>query len=120
MSRLSELLDADWARLNALAGAPPRRRRLLHAFSPRFVPVALVRAAQCLHAAGWSRLAKLIALVNFVLFGIEIPPRLPIGSGLVLMHTQGTVLGAASIGANVTVYQQVTVGAREMDFPYTP
>ena len=35
------------------------------------------------------------------------------------MHTQGTVLGAASIGANVTIYQQVTLGAREIDFGYT-
>jgi len=44
---------------------------------------------------------------------------MPIGPGLVLMHTHGTVLGAASIGSNVTIYQQVTLGAREMDFVYT-
>lgn len=36
------------------------------------------------------------------------------------MHTQGTVLGAASIGKNFTVYHQVTLGAIEMDFNYTP
>jgi serine O-acetyltransferase len=119
MSRLSEILDADWARLGALAGTTFRQRRLVDAFSPRFAPVALVRAAQCLHRAGWARLAKLPALLNFVLFGLEVPPRLPIGPGLVLMHTHGTVLGAASIGANVTLYQQVTLGAIEMDFAYT-
>lgn len=119
MGRFSDLLDADWVRLNVLAGTPSRRRRLIHAFSPRFAPVVLVRSAQCLHEAGWVRLAKLPALVNFVLFGLEVPPRMAIGSGLVLMHTQGTVLGAASIGANVTLYQQVTLGAREMDFAYT-
>jgi len=119
MGRFSDLLDADWMRLSALTETPSRRRRLVHAFSPRFAPVVLVRSAQCLHEAGWVRLAKLPALVNFVLFGIEVPPRMPIGSGLVLMHTQGTVLGAASIGANVTLYQQVTLGAREMDFAYT-
>lgn len=119
MSRLSDLLDADWARLGTLSGATPRPRRLRHAFSPRFAPVALIRAAQCLQAAGWPRLAKIPALTNFVLFGIEVPPRLPIGPGLVLMHTHGTVLGAANIGANVTLYQQVTLGARDMDFAYT-
>jgi serine O-acetyltransferase len=119
MSRLSQLLDADWARLSTLSGAPLRQRRLLYSLSPRFAPVALVRAAQCLHSAGWARLAKLPALANFVLFGIEVPPRLPIGPGLVLMHTQGTVLGASTIGANVTLYQQVTLGARDMDFAYT-
>ena len=119
MGRLSDFLDADWARLAVLAGTAPRRRRLWDVLAPRFAPVALVRSAQCLHLAGWVRLAKLPALVNFVLFGLEVPPKLPIGQGLVLMHTQGTVLGAGSIGANVTLYQQVTLGAREMDFAYT-
>lgn len=120
MRKLSEILDVDWARLNTLAGAESRKRRLLHAFSPRFAPVALIRTSQCLYASGWTRLAKLPALVNFVLFGIEVPPRIPIGPGLVLMHTQGTVLGAASIGRNVTIYHQVTLGAVAMDFAYTP
>lgn len=120
MSILSKLLDSDWARLNALAGAAPRKRRPHHALSPRFAPVTLVRTAQCLHTTGWPRSAKVFALVNFVLFGIEVPPRIPIGPGLVLMHTQGTVLGAATIGANVTLYHQVTLGAVEMDFAYTP
>lgn len=119
MDRLSELLDADWARLGELSGAAPRPRKVRYAFSPRLAPVALVRLAQCLHASGWKRLAKLPALANFVLFGIEVPPRLPIGPGLVLMHTQGTVLGAAVIGKNATIYQQVTLGARDLDFAYT-
>jgi serine O-acetyltransferase len=72
-----------------------------------------------LYASGWLRLAKLPALVNFIIFGIEVPPRIPIGPGLVLMHTQGTVLGAASIGVNVTIYHQVTLGALAMDFAFT-
>jgi len=118
MRRLLELLDADWARLSALAGSPARPRRFLHSFSSRFAPVVFIRLAQCLHSAGWSRLAKLSALFNFVLFGIEVPPRMPIGPGLVLMHTQGTVLGASSIGSDVTIYHQVTLGARYLDFAY--
>jgi len=119
MIRLSQLLDEDWARLGVLAGTAHRQRRLWHSFNFRFAPVVLVRSAQCLYAAGWKRFAKFPALVNSVLFGLEVPPRLPIGPGLVLTHTQGTVLGAASIGANVTLYQQVTLGARGMDFAYT-
>ena len=119
MARLSDFLDADWARLGALSRAPLGPRRLWHACSPRFAPVSLVRAAQCLHVAGLTQLAKLPALAKFVLFGLEVSPRMPIGPGLVIMHTHGTVLGATSIGANVTVYQQVTLGARDMDFAYT-
>jgi serine O-acetyltransferase len=119
MSLLSEYLDADWARLTTLAGAPERRRRLATHFSPRFAPVALLRIAHALHVRGWTRLAKVPSLLNFLLFGLEVPARLDIGKGLVLMHTQGTILGASRIGANVTVYQQVTLGARTADFAYT-
>lgn len=118
MGRLSDLLDADWARLAVLAKTRPKPRGIRHALSPRFAPVVLIRTAQCLHLAGWPRLAKLPALVNFILFGIEVPSRISIGPGLVLMHTQGTVLGAASIGKNVTIYHQVTLGAVTMDFEY--
>jgi serine O-acetyltransferase len=120
MGRLSIFLDVDWARLATLSNTTLQPRGFRHAFSPRFTPVVLVRTAQCLYESGWSRLAKLPAFVNFVLFGIEVPPRLPIGAGLVLMHTQGTVLGATSIGENVTIYHQVTLGAVSMDFAYTP
>jgi serine O-acetyltransferase len=120
MGRLTELLDADWERLTALANAERRPRNLMHAMSPRFAPVVLVRAAQCLNEAGWLRLAKLTALVNFILFGIEVAPRISIGPGLVLMHTQGTVIGARSIGKNATIYQQVTLGAVGLDFAFTP
>ena len=118
MPRLTEYLDADWNRLCAMAGLPSLPRRLTSHFSPRFAPVVLVRLAQVLHADGWTRVAKLPAFLNFVLFGLEVPGRLAIGGGLVLMHTQGTVLGAARIGSNVTIYQQVTLGARTADFAY--
>lgn len=120
MPRLSEYLDADWQRLSSLAGTPGRRRTLRVHFSPRFAPVTMLRLAQTMHAAGWTRLARLPALLNFLLFGLEVPARLQIGTGLVLMHTQGTILGAAAIGSDVTIYQQVTLGARTADFAYRP
>lgn len=119
MSCLNYHLDADWARLNYLSKAPVSSRRVWHSFSSRFAPVTLVRIAMWLELSGWSRLAKIPALLNFVVFGIEVPPRAKIGPGLVLMHTQGTVLGAASIGSNVTIYHQVTLGAKDIDFSYT-
>lgn len=119
MGQLCNYLDADWARLAVLAKMKPRSRRVWHVFSPRFAPVFLIRTAQCLHTAGWTRLAKIPTLANFILFGIEVPSRISIGPGLVLMHTQGTVLGAVSIGENVTIYHQVTLGAVTMDFAYT-
>jgi serine O-acetyltransferase len=119
MPSIGSYLDADWSRLQALAERPPSRRRLGSHFSPRFAPVSLIRLAHALYSRRWTRCSRFAALVNFVVFGIEVPPRLEIGPGLVIMHTQGTVLGAASIGANVTIYQQVTLGARTADFAYT-
>jgi serine O-acetyltransferase len=61
----------------------------------------------------------MVSLINFFAFGIEISVRCPIGPGLCLPHTQGTVIGARRIGANATIFQGVTIGAKEIDFTYT-
>ena len=118
--RLREYLDADWARLCALSSPHPRKRKAGDALHPRFVPVVLLRCAQVLHASGWHRIAKLFSLLNVVLFGMEVPATLHIEPGLIVTHTHGIVLGAASIGRNVTIYQQVTLGALEADFRFDP
>lgn len=49
---------------------------------------------------------------------MEISTKLKIGPGLFFPHTVGTVLGAARIGKNCTIYQGVTVGAKNIDFVY--
>jgi serine O-acetyltransferase len=115
-----ELLDADWKRLRAVMGLPPVSRRWHHAFSHRFAPVYLARTAFALRRSGWPRAGRLAALLNFILFGIEIPVSLEIGPGLIIPHPHGTVLGAARIGANVTIFQQVTLGAKVADWNYDP
>jgi serine O-acetyltransferase len=117
---LRELLDADWDRLERLSSEHPRARRWSGCLSPRFTPICLLRAAQALHTARWHRASKLFSLLNVLLFGLEVPARLPIGPGFIITHTYGTVLGASSIGANVTIYQQVTLGATEADFRFDP
>jgi serine O-acetyltransferase len=117
---MRELLDADWARLATYAQYGSTRRRFRSNFTPRFLPVVLIRLSVACEANGWRRLAQVFTMVNFVLFGIEVPTRVRIGPGLVLMHTQGTVLGAAIIGRNATIFQQVTLGAREADFNFDP
>jgi serine O-acetyltransferase len=87
--------------------------------SPRFVPMLLQRIAYALQVRRLGPLAKLVSLINFTLFGIEIATRCPIGPGLFFPHTQGTVIGALSIGRNATIYQGVTLGAKELDFGYS-
>lgn len=120
MMSLRELLDADWARLQRLTGATNTTRTWVSCASPRFAPVWLLRIAQALHSSGWPRLAKLFSMLNVLLFSFEVPARLAIGPGLVIAHPYGTVLGAARIGANSTLFQQVTLGAIDADFAYDP
>lgn len=93
-------------------------RLWLGAFAPRFVPVLLCRLAHCFYRLKLGPVAKVVSLLNFFLFGIEIAVRCPIGKGLFFPHTQGTVIGAWSIGENATIFQGVTLGAKEVDFSY--
>lgn len=115
---LKSYLDADWSRLHAFGEQRLTPRRWSSNFSPRFAPVFLIRVAMRLYAKGWKRLAKLTSLLNFLLFSIEVPARLSIGPGLVIPHSVGTILGARAIGKNVTIYQQVTLGAKVADFDF--
>lgn len=119
--RFRELVEADWQRLHDFAGLPaPDCGLWKKLVSPRYAAVGLIRMAQRLHAKGFRRLAKLAGFANYVVFGLEVPARLQIGPGLVIPHTVGTIIGAGSIGRNVTIYQQVTLGAKMADFAYDP
>lgn len=112
--------DLRRARLLMHASLPPLTgwRLWLGCLAPRFLPVLLCRLAHWLYRIRLGGLAKLMSLLNFFLFGIEIATRCPIGRGLFLPHTQGTVIGAWAIGENATIFQGVTLGAREVDFSY--
>lgn len=111
-------LQRHHARLRGAASQPTVIRLWAGAISPRFLPVLLCRVAYALHNIYLGPLAKLVSLFNFLLFGIEIAVRCPIGPGLFLPHTQGTVIGAWRVGRNATIFQGVTLGARELDFGY--
>jgi serine O-acetyltransferase len=95
-------------------------RLLFILISPRFLPVLLCRLASGAHKIHLSPLAKLISLVNFIIFGIEIAIPCHIGKGLILPHTQGTVIGARFIGKNATIFQGVTLGAKQLDPGFAP
>jgi serine O-acetyltransferase len=120
--RLRSYLAADLRRarvlLNGATDSVSGLRLWLGVLSPRFVPVLLCRLAHSLYRFKLVPIAKALSLLNFFLFGIEIAVRCPIGPGLFFPHTQGTVIGAWKIGANATIFQGVTLGAREVDFSY--
>lgn len=65
-------------------------------------------------------LPKLLTYLNIVLFGIEVTPRCEIGPGVFFPHTSGTVIGAATIGANAIIYHGVTLGAKKLGSEFDP
>lgn len=87
--------------------------------NPRMAPVVLLRFAEIADGFGLGILAKLIAMLNFVVFSIEVSPKVTIGGGLFLPHTAGTVIGADQIGENCTIMQGVTLGSAEPEMGYS-
>jgi serine O-acetyltransferase len=121
---LKQILLADLQRQYYYEGISDLQPTLLgiikRVLNPRFTPVFLTRLAYHLASLGLNPIAKIISLLNFIIFGIEISLRCKIGEGLYLPHTVGTVVGANKIGRNVVIFQGVTIGAKELDFVVTP
>ncbi len=69
------------------------------------------RFAHALQAARVPLLPRMIAAIARSVTGIEIHPAAIIGDGFFIDHGMGVVIGeTAQIGANVTLYQGVTLG----------
>jgi len=69
------------------------------------------RIAHALDGAGVPGLPRAIAALARALTGIEIHPAATIGNGFFIDHGMGVVIGeTAEIGADVTLYQGVTLG----------
>ncbi|MDQ0649989.1 serine O-acetyltransferase [Pseudomonas cedrina] len=118
---LRQLLIADAIRHRQLLGLQaigPGIKLWVGMLAPRFAPVLLHRLAHRCHRGPLAPLAKMFSLINFLFFGIEIAVASRIGPGLFFPHTQGTVIGAFTIGENAVIYQGVTVGAKDLDFTY--
>lgn len=119
---LRELLRADLSRLtlqveNATESSPD----WLMLFNPRIVPVLLVRLARYCYLSRWLRaFSPIFTWLNVIIFGIEFTAKCEVGPGLLLPHTSGTVVGASKIGANVTIFQGVTLGAKFADMGFNP
>jgi len=111
------LVKADLLRLGHASGL----RLWVKLIHPRFVPVLLIRLSQLCHGSRLLRpFSMIFSLANVILFGLEVTPRCKIGPGLLIPHTSGTVIGAAELGSNVTIFQGVTLGAKFADLGFTP
>ena len=78
---------------------------------PGFHALFFHRIAHRLWSAGLKSLARFISHISRMLTGIEIHPAVRVGKGLFIDHGMGVVIGETTeIGANVTLYQGVTLG----------
>lgn len=118
-----QLLRADLGRQFFLEGTPEKKvtllQLLLRALHPRFLPLVICRCSRSSFLLGIPVLPFLLSYFNLVFFGIQVTPRCEIGPGLFLPHTSGTVIGAWRLGCNVTVFQGVTLGSKELDFGFS-
>lgn len=74
------------------------------------------RLAHWLWTQGAELLARWVSHLMRGLTGIEIHPAAKIGPGLFIDHGMGAVIGeTAEIGANVTLYQGVTLGGTSLE-----
>lgn len=112
---LRELLYSDLARQYELEGRGELRPnflrflgRMLHY---RYLPNVILRTGRAALLARIPLVPWICTYVNLVLFGLEVTPKCEIGPGFYLPHPVGCVIGAWSIGENVTMFQGVGVGA---------
>jgi serine O-acetyltransferase len=69
------------------------------------------RISHAMYKRGWVLIPRLISNLARFFTGIEIHPGAQIGEGLFIDHGTGIVIGeTAELGANVTLYQGVTLG----------
>lgn len=91
----------------------PRLLVLLFIKRGNWGAIALIRLAQLFRVRGSRLLAQLATNRLRRDFGCFVHPGAQIGAGLRLPHPNGVVIGSGvMIGANCTLYQQVTLGAR--------
>lgn len=117
-----KLVKADVMRYYQLTGRDKSKVSCLGLvsafFGMKMTPVILYRMSHFCFKKRIPILGKIFSLVNFVIFGVEIASNCEIGGGFFIPHSQGVVIGASKIGANATIYQQVTLGAKNIDIPF--
>lgn len=73
---------------------------------------AIFRLAQGLQDSGIPLLPGLLRRLNIMVNGLDIVPGIPVGGGLYMPHTVGTVVMATRVGRGVTLVSNVTIGMR--------
>ncbi|GAC1603515.1 MAG: hypothetical protein NVS3B25_32230 [Hymenobacter sp.] len=113
-AQLPALRQALLRDASAILAADPAAQGLAEIISsyPGFYATAMHRLAHALHQRGLPRLPRLLSEYAHERTGIDIHPGARIGHSFCIDHGTGLVIGeTAIIGANVQIYQGVTLGA---------
>src|SRR5665213_657156 len=116
MASFRRMLDQD---LSANYSSPGLRHVIgQFLFNPGFCTVFLYRLASLLSKRNCSRLAILTWRINIIQSGCHLHPESVIGAGLCLPHATSVVIGGGvRIGSQATIYQSVTIGAKDNGYP---
>lgn len=89
----------------------PSKSYIAVLLNPCFYSVILYRLSNRLYKIKLHPLAKIVWLINRILFSIDIDYRAQIGKNFRIIHGIGCVIGCdVKIGDNVSIYQGVTLG----------
>jgi serine O-acetyltransferase len=102
--------------IQAIIDRDPATRSKLEAVlcSSGLHAIVIYRGAHYLWKHNFCLTARIISQIARFLTGIEIHPAAQIGSGFMIDHGMGVVIGeTAQIGNNVTLYHDVTLGGRK-------
>jgi len=87
---------------------------------PRFIPVLFIRLSRYFYLKSIIRPISYIFLwLNVIFFGIEFSPQVIVGKRLRIPHSNGVVIGATSLGDEVTIFQGATLGAKFFDLTFS-
>ncbi len=116
LPEIRRLLETD---VEAIAGADPAAeslREIVYCY-PAVTAMLHYRTAHELHRLGVPVIPRMITEHAHSVTGIDIHPAALIGEGFAIDHGTGVVIGeTAIIGNNVTIYQGVTLGARNFRY----
>lgn len=111
---LFRMIRKDIAHFVKITGRKPRRPFgvLECLLIPGVLAVVLFRFESACHRARLRPLSRMLYLVNYVLFSVDITSGVDAGAGLVLPHPSGVVIaGTTVLGENVIVMSGVMIGA---------
>lgn len=112
LPELKKLIESDVEAIRTNDPAVESEREIILCY-PGLKVMLYYRTAHILHKLGISVLPRFITETAHCLTGIDIHPAAVIGDHFCIDHGTGIVIGAtAVIGSGVTLYQGVTLGAK--------